>query len=282
MSPRRSFGMSRMRPAGELFRYGVVNSQTSDEHEKATVGVANTSALEVTSFGAPITPPSLDPYANTDVGGTAVRLGPISLPTQTNVTADQLREIMPYAGAEADRYVEALNQAMVAYGINTPEQRAAFLVQVSVESRQLRDTVEDLNYSARRIPEVFLRRFSTEAAAVPYAHNPVALSNRAYAGVNGHGDEASGDGYRYRGRGLMQITGRDNYRRLGFENNPEALETPQTAANTSAAYWSNHGLNGRTTGLLDRAHFDSVSRTVNRYDPTFNLGGMSINAPFAR
>lgn len=203
MSPRRSFGMSPMRPAGELFRYGVVNSQTSDEHEKATVGVANISALEVTSFGAPIIPPSIDPYANSDVGGTAVRLGPISLPMQTNVTVDQLRQIMPHAGAAADRYVEALNQAMVAQGINTPQQRAAFLSQIAVESNELQNTTEDLNYrTAQRLQRVFGQaRFPMPAAAAPYLRNPEALGDRVYANRNGNGDEASGDGYRYRGRG---------------------------------------------------------------------------------
>lgn len=79
--------------------------------------------------------------------------------------------------------------------------------------------------------------------------------------------EASEDGYRYRGRGLMQVTGRGNYRGVGFENNPEALEEPQNAANTAATYWQDNGLNGQTAHALDRAQFDSVSRAVNRHDP---------------
>ncbi len=107
------------------------------------------------------------------------------------------------------------------------------------------------------------QRFPTEAAAAPYAHNPVALGNRTYAVRNCNGDEASGDGFRFRGRGLIQVTGRGNYRDVGFENNPEALEDPQTAANTAAAYWVNQGLNGLTTGVLNRAQFDAVSRTLN-------------------
>ncbi len=269
MSPRRSFGMSRMRPAGELFRYGVVNSwQTGDEPEKATGEVASTSALDVTPFGAPIAPPSPDPYANPDVGGTTVRLGSVSLPVQTQVTADQLRAIMPHAGAAADRFAEPLNQAMAAHGINTPEQRAAFLAQVSIESNHLRSTTEHLNYTtAQRLQWVWPQRFPTQASTAPYLNNPEALANHVYAGRNGNGDEASGDGYRYRGRGLMQTTGRDNYRSAGFENNPEALEDTQTAANTAAAYWESHGLNGPTTGALDRAQFGNVARTVNIHDP---------------
>ena len=105
--------------------------------------------------------------------------------------------------------------------------------------------------------------FPTEAAAAPYAHNPEALANRAYAHVNGNRDEASGDGYRFRGRGLIQVTGRGIYRSVGYEDNPEAMETPRGAADSAAAYWQNRGLNGRTTGALDRTQFNAVTHTVN-------------------
>ncbi len=199
----------------------------------------------------------------TSATNAAVQVAPVPVKEPPLVTADHLRAIMPNAGDTADRYVEPLNQAMAAHGINTSKQRAAFLAQISVESRQLQDTVENLNYSARRITKVWPQRFPTEAAAAPYAHNPVALGNRPYAVRNGNGDEASGDGFRFRGRGLIQVTGRGNYRDVGFENNPEALEDPQTAANTAAAYWVNQGLNGLTTGVLNRAQFDAVSRTLN-------------------
>jgi putative chitinase len=97
----------------------------------------------------------------------------------------------------------------------------------------------------------------------PYAHNPEALGNHVYADRLGNGNEASGDGYRFRGRGLMQVTGRDNYRGAGFEDNPEALSTPVGDANTAADFWRRNGLNARTTDVLNRAQFDAVSRTVN-------------------
>lgn len=182
------------------------------------------------------------------------------------VTADQLRAIMPHAGAETNRYVDALNQAMAAHGINTPEQRAAFLAQISVESRQLQSITEDLNYTtAQRLQNTWPRRFPTLASTAPYLNNPEALANYVYAGRNGN--KANGDGYRYHGRGLIQITGRNNYRDAGFEHNPEALGEPQNAANTAAAYWESHGLNGQTTGALDRVQFDSMVRVVNTNDP---------------
>lgn len=179
------------------------------------------------------------------------------------VTADQIRQIMPGAGARADDYADALNAAMTAHGITTPEQRAAFLAQVSVESGDLRNTVENLNYSARRLTQVWPSRFPTLASATPYAHNPEALANNVYANRLGNGDAASGDGYLFRGRGLMQVTGRDNYRAAGHEADPETLAEPQTAADTAAAFWADNGLNGRTGTELNRADFDGISRTVN-------------------
>lgn len=201
----------------------------------------------------------------------------------TPVTADQLRATMPHAGTEASRYTEPLNQAMATHGINTPAQRAAFLAQISAESGQLRATVEGLNYSsARRLHEVWPLLFPTEATAAPYVHNPEALANRVYANRNGNGDEASGDGYRFRGRGLMQVTGRGNYRNVGFENNPEALADPQNAADSAAAWWQNRGMNGRTVGALDRTQFDAVTHSVNRATSNHRSGGTRTSAPSVR
>ena len=191
----------------------------------------------------------------------------ISLQVQvTGLTSGMLRAIMPNAGAVADGYADALNTAMAAHGIDLPAQRAAFLAQISVESGQLHDTAENLNYSARRLRQVWPSRFRTDAEAARYAHNPEALGDHVYANRLGNGDEASGDGFRFRGRGLMQITGRSNYRRVGFENNPDALSAPANAANTAAAFWQNNGLNGRTTNALSRVPFNEVSRTVNGGD----------------
>ena len=184
----------------------------------------------------------------------------------TEVTAGMLRAIMPHAGVAADRFLDPLNRAMALRGIDTPAQRAAFLAQVSVESGQLHHTVENLNYSVHRLRQVWPRRFPTEASAAPYAHNPEALGNSVYANRLGNGDEASGDGFRFRGRGLMQITGRANYRAVGFESNPDDLSNPVNAANTAAGFWQANGLNRQTTGVLSRHQFDAVSRAVNGGD----------------
>ncbi len=180
-----------------------------------------------------------------------------------SVTEAQLRAIMPRAVTQAGTFAAPLNTAMAANGIDTPERRAAFLAQISVESGDLHNTEENLNYSAERLHAVWPRRFPTVASAQPYAHNPEALANHVYANRLGNGDEASGDGYRFRGRGLMQVTGRSNYRAAGFENRPEALAEPNTASDTAARFWSSNGLNPRSATVLGHGAFDGITQTVN-------------------
>jgi putative chitinase len=90
--------------------------------------------------------------------------------------------------------------------------------------------------------------------------------DHTYANRLGNGDAASGDGWRYRGRGLMQTTGRSNYRAAGFESNPEALANPIIAADSAGRFWSSNGLNGRIQAVLGRTQFDGLSLTVNGGD----------------
>jgi putative chitinase len=200
-------------------------------------------------------------YASPEI---AAILSPVPIrPVAPRITADQLRVIMTNAGARADVYVEALNTAMAAHGIDTVERQMAFLAQISVESGNLRNTLENLNYSAAGLMETWPGRFPTLASTQGYARNPEAIANHVYADRLGNGDTASGDGWRFRGRGLMQITGRSNYRQLGFEANPDALLEPATASDTAAAFWERNNLNDATTTILGREAFDAVSRRVN-------------------
>jgi len=168
---------------------------------------------------------------------------------------------------------------MAANGITTPEQRAAFLAQVAVESNQLQTTTENLNYTtAQRLQQVFGRtHFPSPDAAAPFLRNPEALANRVYANRNGNGDEASGDGYR--GRGLMQTTGRENYRAAGHENDPETLEAPQGAADAAAQFWASHGLNGQTTGPLTNSNSTRYQEPSTGTIPICRRGGTPTNVP---
>lgn len=188
---------------------------------------------------------------------------PIPTPPRAPLTADHIRSIMPRAERRADGFADSLDRAMRANGISTLEQQAAFLAQISVESGDLRHTSEVLDYSAKRLMEVWPDRFPTIEVAKRFAHNPIALANRVYADRLGNGDVSSGDGFKYRGRGLMQITGRENYRRAGFEKNPDALAEPQNAANSAATFWKSQKLHTKTSAVLSRSQFDAISRTVN-------------------
>ena len=111
----------------------------------------------------------------------------------------------------ADKYLEALNQTLQMGGINTPLRITHFLAQVLHESAKLRWVEENLNYSEEALLRVFGKYF-TQAQARRYARKPRLIGSRVYANRMGNGNEASGDGYRYRGRGLIQLTGKNNYR----------------------------------------------------------------------
>ncbi len=186
------------------------------------------------------------------------------------ITEQQLLQIFPNAGHRAGFFVPALNVAMERFGITAPVRVAAFLAQVGHESSQLTRLVENLNYSAQGLAATWPSRYrgadgKPNALALNLARHPQAIANNTYASRNGNGDEASGDGWRYRGRGLLQITGRANYRAAAggldqpLEVEPELLEQPEWAALSAAWWWSTHGLNE----LADRGEFAAITRRIN-------------------
>ncbi|MCA0276235.1 MAG: hypothetical protein LCH86_09535 [Proteobacteria bacterium] len=136
---------------------------------------------------------------------------------------------------------------MEAAGINTPLRICHFMAQISVESGGLRIVEENLRYSASRLCAVWPKRFPTLNAAEPYANNPQALANKVYGGRMGN--EKAGDGWRYRGRGPKQITGRDNYRAIGremgldLEGDPDLLLEPKNGVLAAIAFWDMNDCN---------------------------------------
>lgn len=170
------------------------------------------------------------------------------------------------APTQARVFAEPLAAACARFAIHTPARIAAFIGQCSMESAGFTRLEENLFYTTpERIRAVFPSRVKSLADAAQLTRNPQALANRVYAGRLGNGDEASGDGWRYRGRGLVQLTGRDNYvaaadaLALQLVTNPEQVAEPAAACMTAAWFWHARKLNI----LADSAQWDAITRAVN-------------------
>lgn len=180
------------------------------------------------------------------------------------ITEQQLLQMLPNAGPRVGVFVPALNRAMMRWKIDSWIRQAAFLAQVGHESGQLRSLVENLNYSAEALVRTWPNRFTPQAAGA-YARQPEKIANKVYGGRMGNGPEASGDGWRFRGRGLLQVTGRSNYRAAGeglglpLEAQPELLEQAEHAAQSAAWWWAAHGLND----LADKGEFLTITKRIN-------------------
>jgi len=182
------------------------------------------------------------------------------------LTADTLKKAFPLC-PDPDAWATALAPALAKYEINTRDRICSFLAQTGHESGQFRNLVESLNYSAARLVKVWPKRFPTLDAATPYAQNEQKLGNFVYANRLGNGDMSSGDGFRYRGRGLIQLTGRSNYAAAGkaigadLVGNPEFLQQPAYAVLSAAWFWQSHGLNALADDDLE--DFREITRRIN-------------------
>jgi putative chitinase len=197
--------------------------------------------------------------------------------------------IAPVGGLKLDKLRGHIPDAVIAmipdtaakFQINTPLRLAHFLAQCGHESGGFRLTQENLNYSAKGLNGIFKKYFPTEAAAAAYARNPQKIANKVYSNRMGNGTEASGDGYKFRGRGYIQLTGKDNYTAFGKSIGEDMTTNPDKVASTyallsAAWFFSKNGLhrmadegasdavvtkitkrvNGGTIGLADRIkHF---------------------------
>jgi len=165
---------------------------------------------------------------------------------------------------DAERWNKALSLAMVRWQINTPDRRAMFLAQCAHESGGFKHLVESLRYSAAALLRTWPTHF-TAAEAVAFAYNEEAIGNRAYGGRMGNGPESTGDGFRYRGRGIIQLTGRYNYEKCGdalgldLLGRPALLESPSTAAQSAGWFWATHGCNE----LADAGNYEGITRKIN-------------------
>jgi putative chitinase len=173
-----------------------------------------------------------------------------------------------------DGWYDALFSVLPEYEIDSPQRVAAFIAQCTHESGGFKRLKENLNYKWESLRKVFPKYFPTDDLAQEYAHKQEQIANRVYGGRMGNGDESSGDGFRYCGRGLIQLTGKNNYTKfaesigMSVEEVPALLETFEGAVKSACWFWKTNNLNqyadagdiltmtkrinGGTIGLEDR------------------------------
>jgi putative chitinase len=179
-------------------------------------------------------------------------------------------------------YVEPLNTVAEYYEMfDNPNRVAGFLAQLAHESGGFNAIIENLNYSKDGLRKIFPKYFPTDELAAQYARQPQKIANRVYANRMKNGDETSGDGFKFRGRGLIQLTGKDNYTRfaealdMDIDSTISYLETPNGAVASAGWFWDNNKLNqfcdkgdfitltkrinGGTIGLADRQHHYEIA-----------------------
>jgi putative chitinase len=204
-----------------------------------------------------------------------------------NLTLAQLQQLLPRNPYVA-QWHSALSQLLPDYSIDTAKRIAAFIAQCSHESAGFTALKENLNYKAATLRKIFPKYFPTDELAQQYASLPnkqQAIANRVYANRMGNGDEASGDGYKFCGRGLIQLTGKDNYSwfaaslEISVEEASEYLQTFEGAAQSACWFWDTNNLNqfadsddiltltkrinGGTIGLEDRKmHYEHAKHVL--------------------
>lgn len=199
------------------------------------------------------------------------------------ITLEVLKQICPKTKESVlKKYALSLHETAEYYDMYVNKKRAAaFLAQVAHESGGFNFVKENLNYSAKGLMTTFKKYFPNEALAKQYERQPEKIANRVYANRMSNGDEASGDGYKFCGRGLIQLTGRANYTKfsqdlgISLDETVKYLETPEGAVSSAGWFWDQNNLNsycdkddfigltkrinGGTIGLEDRKHHYEIA-----------------------
>lgn len=195
------------------------------------------------------------------------------------VTAEQLQRLKIGAA-----WAPALNETFAKFSIFSPKEQAAFIGQCSHECANFTTLEENLNYRAETLMKLWPKRFPSADVANKYARDPKRIGNYIYANRMGNRDEASGDGFRFRGRGCIQLTGHDSYWHCGqalgqdFVMEPDLVKTPMYAAMSAGWFWSTHKcgplalsgddaalckrINGGLFGLQERVHLTNQAYTA--------------------
>jgi putative chitinase len=162
-------------------------------------------------------------------------------------------------------WVDPLNETFERFGIVTHNQQAMFIGQCSHECGNFRLLEENLNYKAATLMKLWPKRFPTLEKANEYSGNPKKIANSVYSSRMGNRDENSGDGFRFRGRGIIQLTGHSSYFHCGkalgvdFVANPDVVSSPKYAALSGGWFWSTHNLNSPADGL----DYTKVTKIIN-------------------
>ena len=184
------------------------------------------------------------------------------------ITAEQFKHLFPRA-QDHQGWADSMNAVFPTYDINTPHRVAAFLAQCGHESGGWTTFEENLNYSAQGLNGIFKKYFPTLESAQPYERKPEMIANKVYGGRMGNGPESSGEGWKYRGRGPIQLTGKSNYMAFAKEmfddwqnifENPDWVTADRDFALMSAIwFWNKNGLNKEA----DSGDIKTMTRKIN-------------------
>jgi putative chitinase len=181
------------------------------------------------------------------------------------MTSEQLAQALKLTPVKAEEWIDAINETCDRFDISTPERQACFLGQCAHESGGFSALQENLNYKQESLCKVWPKRFPSIDDAEPYHKQPQKIANKVYASRMGNGDEASGEGWKYRGRGLIQLTGKDNYSACGealgvdLVENPDLVATPQYAALSAGWFWDKNRLNA----YADKNDMQGLTKKIN-------------------
>jgi putative chitinase len=191
--------------------------------------------------------------------GTTTPSAPSPIANVGGLKLDKLKGHIP------DGVIAQIPDTAAKFGINTPLRLAHFLAQCGHESAGFKAVQENLNYSAKGLNGIFKKYFPTEASAAAYARNPQKIASKVYGGRMGNGPEPTGEGFKFRGRGYIQLTGKDNYRAFGNSINEDMTVNPDKVAThypllSAAWFFSKNGLHR----LADQGATDAVVTQITR------------------
>jgi len=187
--------------------------------------------------------------------GESVQSAPVVITEPAPVASVGGLKLEKLKGHIPDAVIAQIPDTAAKFQINTPLRLAHFLAQCGHESGGFRATQENLNYSAKGLMGIFKKYFPTQALAEQYQRNPQKIASKVYGGRMGNGPESSGEGFKFRGRGYIQLTGKENYTAFGKAINEDILSNPDKVA-TNYALLSAAWFFSKTIGLPDRIkHF---------------------------